>query len=224
MVKALVLFIFKISSVFALQYDYQPLTVMEYDEVRQTLQNYVQKSRKQAELDDERKIGALGELKNGLRFLLMRSDRDYIRNSLVVILQVEIQKYRPFLSVLGEVVQGSIKGLNSKKSSVRARASHLFIIENAMGYIKTLPESPEANSILSSIARSRIRVPQAVTGDRRLNASKGEFQPSKVAHSILKQRRTRHSRRSRIEKKSSHRTKESSQKPQRDSWFRSLFK
>ena len=111
---------------FGLKYNYQPLMVMDYDDVRSQVQIYIKRSRAQGAFDSEEQRGRRGELEKGLKFLLMRPDSDHIRDSLMVMFQTEISKHEPFLPFLRLVLEESLKIAGSGKKTPCPKESLSF--------------------------------------------------------------------------------------------------
>ena len=165
------------------EYTYQELMIKDYKEMRSIINKYSRSSRNG---DEEKSSAELkAELKKGLTILLMRPDRDNISSFLINSLKEEILKYHTFKEALNEVVQDSLALLKDKTNSVEKRTSHLFVIQNALTFAKTL----ESDAVLKVIYKAKIKIPKDVTSELRLNAEMGEqASPSTLALRILKKR------------------------------------
>ena len=182
--RALFIFLLALSPLIsAEEYDYQQLMTKDYGEMKKIIYQHIKSSAEHEA--DKAEFELISEIKKGLILLLMRPDRDGLNSSLISALRDEISKYRSFAGFLNEVVQESLKVLKSKTHSSVKRASHLFIIENALSYAKGL----DSDTVLKTIQKAKIEVPESVINERRLNAGVGEqASPSELAKNILKKR------------------------------------
>jgi len=176
-------------------YNYQELKVKDYEQMRKIINSYILKTqgiasdqtqkRSQSDIDPDE---ILLELKQALKVVFMRPDTDGLRNSLVLILEPEINIYKPFIEVLGDVVkEEAIPIFKNKKSSVISQAGALYILENAISYSKGY-QKPEADKVFKVIKKAKIKIKDALIQHLRLEEGRGQTaSPSHVAGQSLKQ-------------------------------------
>ena len=167
--------------------NYQELRVKDYEEMERLVSAQVALSRKAAEKRGGSASEALEELKKGLVILFMHP-QEGTNNALLALLKTEIISYTAFWRMVLDVVRDSIEIFQSSFYSVLQRASHLYVLENVLTYIKNTNEE-EFNQILSVMAKARIEIPREVTNHRFLNVSLGRTpSPSAVAANMLNKR------------------------------------
>lgn len=169
------------------QPDYPDLMVKDYEEMEELLSHKIALSREASQKEGGAGSGALNELKQGLVVLFMHPQQG-TNDALLALLKSEIISYTAFWRVVLDVVRDSLEIVQGSSYSVLQRASHLYVLENVLTYIKNTNEE-EFNQVLSHIAKARIKIPREVINHRFINASLGRVpSPSSLAKNMLKKR------------------------------------
>ena len=169
------------------QYDYQQLMVKDYEEMEQIIKKQIASSRKALKEDNETAAGALAQLKKGLTILFMHPS-DGTNSTLVALLKAEILNYAAFWRIMSDMVRDSVHILQSSSYSTPQQASHLYVLENVLSYIRSTNEA-EFDQILDFIAKAKVLVSESINSHRLLNASRSPSpSPSSLAAAMLKQR------------------------------------
>ena len=175
------------SSLSATPYDSKILKTKDYEEMRELLNTYIENSQQVSE-NGEDVDSAISELKKGMKILLMRPDTDFIKSSLISILQNEIIKYRSFMTVLQEVIEKATSEFKSKKGSVVYQVSLLYLIENSLSYLKSI-NNKESTAILKKVKTANLTISKKIFNYLLLEMGRGKSaSPSYLAGQILNKR------------------------------------
>lgn len=173
---------------FGQQYNYQQLVLKDYEEMEKLVKQHIALSRKVFKEEGEEKAMALAELKKGLSIVFMHPLLG-TNETLLTLLRAEILNYTDFPKALMDITSGSLSVLQSSTRSTPELASHLYIIENMLSYIRSTGEEAY-HPILTAIAKAKISVPDEVHSHRLMNAGRAKpISPSLAARAMLKQRR-----------------------------------
>ncbi len=167
-------------------YNSKILKTKDYEDMRDILKQFIEKSRNH--LSEDKDMGeslAVLELRQGLRVLLMRPNRDSVQANLMALLQNEIVKYRSFMSVLQEEVQSAIVKFPSEKESIAQQASLLYLMENAISYLKSI-NNQESRAILENIKQAKLKISGELQSYLLLDMGRGKTSsPSTSAGQVL---------------------------------------
>ena len=174
-------------SLSATPYNSKLLKTKDYEEMRELLNTYIENSQQVSE-NGEDVDSAVSELKKGMKILLMRPDTDFIKSSLILILQNEIIKYRSFMTVLQEVIEEAASEFKSKKGSVAYQVSLLYLIENSLSYLKSI-NNKESTAILKKVKTANLKISKKIFNYLLLEMGRGKSAgPSYLARQILNKR------------------------------------
>ena len=155
--------------------------------MEQIIKKQISRSRKALKEDNETATGALAELKKGLTILFMHPS-DGTNSALVALLKAEILNYAAFWRTMSDMVKDSVHILQSSSYSTSQKASHLYVLENVLSYLRSTNEV-EFEQILDFMAKAKVVVSKSINNHRFLNASRSPSpSPSSLAAAMLKQR------------------------------------
>ena len=171
-------------------YTAKSLKLKDYEEMRAIITEHIKKSREKApqKLVNTGSESAVLELKKGLKVLLMRPDMDNINSSLILMIQNEIANHGAFMPVLKDLAASAVQEFKSKKGSIAHQAGLLYLIENAISYLKPI-NKPESSEILMDIKRANLKISKKLSNYLILEMERGKTaSPSYLAERVLAQR------------------------------------
>ena len=152
--------------------------------MREILQSFINRSQLKTMSSGE----ALTELKIGLQVLFMRPNIDSINDSLIPILQQEVIKYQSFVSLLQLVTEEALMAFSSHDKSPEKQAAQLYIIENAIVYLKDINNKGK-DTILEKIASANLKISNSLSSWLVLEMGRGRVRsPSTLAHEALEEK------------------------------------
>ena len=198
MVPVRFLSLFLISSLWTLSghsvtdYSSKSLSLKDYSEMRQFIQNRIIESKNHLSQEDPT-VGVdevVEHLKESLKLVLMKPDRDHKNPSLIFLLQNEIMNYRSFDIAFREVVETAVEDFKSSKNNPKYQVSLLYVLENSMAHLKSI-NNAESTKALKKIAGGNLTVSKKMLNYLYLEMGRGRpLSPSSTAKLILKERMT----------------------------------
>ena len=178
---------------YAKLYSYSELEIKGYDELNKMVLELIQKAeqidiqaQKEASVADYDNTESLELLKEALRLIFSRPNKDNMIEKLLPPLRAELKSYNAFYDSLNDLVVEAVAGLN-QKISVVYKSTFIFILENFMSEFRPLLKTDEEiKKIFIYIKDSKAAVPDDVRLDRKLRSMSTSRNPSETAESILK--------------------------------------
>ena len=175
------------------QYKYSELEIKNYDELLNDVRNRIQqanrvdaKARKEAGSDtDYDSTEAVFILKDALKMVFSRPNKDNMIEKLLPELRNELKSYEVFYDSINDMVVEAISALKQKIPIVY-KSTYIFILENFMSEFRPeLKRNPEIKKIFIYIRDSNVVVPDDVRLDRKLRSMFNSRDPSDTAKKIL---------------------------------------
>ena len=168
------------------------LSLKDYSQMRSFIQNRIRESKEN--LSEEDPTAGIDEavehLKESLRLVLMKPDRDHKSPSLILMLQNEIMNYRSFDVAFREVVEEAVQDFKSSKNNPEHQVNLLYVLENSMAHLKSI-NNTESTKALEKIASGNLTISKKMLNYLYLEMGRGKpLSPSSTAKLILKKRET----------------------------------
>lgn len=202
MTKPLTYFLFIISAALfvsqiahAETYKYSDLELKSYDELsviitarikkasKIDLQNQKSAAKKHEESYDESE--SLELLKDALRMILSRPNKDNMVEKLLPDVRRELNNYGAFYDTLNDISVEAVSGIN-QKIPVVYRSTFVFVLENILSEFRPeLKTKAEIKKIYKFISDAKIQIPEDVRLDRKLRSMFSSDSPSETAQKII---------------------------------------
>lgn len=188
----IVMLLFSISAQ-AARYKYNELQIKDYDEMSKEVEALIRKAKEtaiekqQQEMTEEGDRLAVESLRNALKLIFSRPNKDNMVAKLVPSVKKELMNFNAYEDTLASLVTEAITILKSEKMPVVYRSTALFVLENIMSELKPMiDENEEYRKLVQKIKEADIKVSQEVANNRRLVSMYETTSPSETAEKILK--------------------------------------
>ena len=166
------------------------MSLKDYSQMKSFIQGRIREAKENLS-EENPTLGvdeAVEHLKESLRLVLMKPDRDHKSPSLILLLQNEIMNYRSFDVAFREVVEEAVTDFKSSRKNPVRQASLLYVLENSIAQLKSI-KSPESTKALQNIANGNLKISKKMVSYLFLEMGRGEpISPSYRAKTILKER------------------------------------
>ncbi|MCB0355467.1 MAG: hypothetical protein KDD40_00580 [Bdellovibrionales bacterium] len=199
MQRSLVIFLSLIFFTFAAPaklYKYNELEIKGYDELHKMVKALIQQAetvdlqaQKEAEKQDPMaepdSTEAIEFLKEALRLIFSRPNKDNMVEKLLPEVRAELKSYSAFYDSIYDLVVEAVAGLG-QKIPVVYKSTYIFVLENVMSEFRPLLKSDkEIQKIFFYIRDSDVKVPDDVRLDRKLRSMFKSQNPSETAKTII---------------------------------------
>ncbi len=171
---------------------YAELQGKDYDEMMKIVNAKIAASHKAGLPDPKNKDDegddqeAIDELREGVRIVLARPDKDNQLSELIAPLRHELTQYDAYEEVMVKVVTDAISAVSDSHLSVGDRATYFFVLRNAMSEMK--PEfnrKPIFKKLLENIRDAKIHASADVRTELMMPSMYNLESPSETAKTIL---------------------------------------
>lgn len=129
---------------------------------------------------------AIAELREALKILFSRPDKDNMTNKLLPDLRRKLVELKSFEDSLSQLTVEALVGFKQEKLGKTYRSTFLFILENVLAEVKPIREDNDLyKQILVKIKNAKIKVPRDVRSFRLMRGMYKSPSPSDIAGRIL---------------------------------------
>jgi hypothetical protein len=172
---------------------YVELESKDYDEMMKLVNSKISASRKagasdvkNSNEDDSDDEEAVAQLRDGVRLVLARPNKDSILSDLISPLRHELTQYEAYDETMVKVVTDALSAIGDSHLSVGDRATYFFVLRNAMSEMKPeIQRKPAFKKSLETIRDAKIQIPSDVRKELMMPSMYNLESPSETAKVIL---------------------------------------
>lgn len=174
---------------------YAELQVKDLDDMMKIVNESIRKSKQlaiQAQKDnpdddsEDLDAEAVAELKEAVKLVLSRPNKDNLLSNLMMPLRRELQQYEAYEAVMTQVVDIGIKGVTDTSLNAAQKATMHFVLTNAISEMKPeIGQKPAFRQAVERIRDSKLEISPDVKRDLKMTSMYELKSPSEVAKNVL---------------------------------------